>query len=78
LRRIFGEEVVCPGCGGRLRLVAKAEETVRSILSAMHLPMGPTGPPKETKPMSPDAHKEELELSDSGAGEGTDWPEYPE
>jgi len=39
---------------------------------------GADRPPKETKPMSPDAREEALEWSDSGAREGTDWPEYPE
>ena len=43
LRRTFGSEAVCPHCGGRLRLIAlvKTEQTIRKILSAMHLPTGP-------------------------------------
>ncbi|MEO6096273.1 MAG: transposase [Fibrobacteria bacterium] len=45
LRRTFGSEVVCPDCGGRLRLVAlvKTEASIQMLLAAFHLP---TGPPK--------------------------------
>ena len=45
LRRTFGAEIICPSCGGPLRLIAmvKAEKSIHTILSAMHLP---TGPPK--------------------------------
>lgn len=77
LRRTFGEEVRCPQCGGRLRLVAlvKTDETIKTLLTAMHLP---TGPPKVVKPMPPETHEEGLEWSEDGAGESTDWPEYPD
>jgi hypothetical protein len=60
--------MVCPECGGRLRLVAmvKAEKTTRAILSAMYLPFSPTGPLMQEKPVSLEAHEEELEWNDRG------------
>jgi hypothetical protein len=44
LRRAFGSEAVCQYCGGRLRLIAliKTEQTIRKIMSAMHLPTVPS------------------------------------
>lgn len=43
LQRTFGDEIVCPQCGGALRLIAlvKAERAIQTILTAMHLPTGP-------------------------------------
>jgi hypothetical protein len=78
LRRTFGEAVVCPDCGGRLRLIAlvKKEETVQTLLSAMQLPTQATGPPERAKPEP--AETEALELEWSGGGESADWPEYPD
>lgn len=85
LRRTFGEEVRCPTCGGRLRLVAmvKTEATVREILTAMHLPQSSTGPPNDeiSQPSEPEAT--ELDWGDGGRGDGDmsepmDWPEYPD
>ena len=76
LRRTFGEEGVCPDCGGRLRLIAlvKKEETIQALLKAMHLPTQATGPPERAKPEP--ATTEPLELEWSGEGESADWPEY--
>ncbi len=78
LRRTFGEEVVCPDCGGRLRLIAlvKKEETIQALLKALHLPTQATGPPERAKPEP--ATTEPLELEWSGEGESADWPEYPD
>jgi len=77
LRRTFGEAVVCPDCGGRLRLIAlvKKEETVQTLLSGMQLPTQATGPPERTK--SEPAEPEALEIEWSGEGESADWPEIP-
>ena len=60
LRRTFGEEIVCPSCGGSLRLIAlvKTERTIQTILSAMHLP---TGPPKIFDPGPALSGEEDLE-----------------
>ena len=68
LRRTFGSEVLCPACGGKLRLIAlvKKEETLRKILAAMHFP---TGPPKVSPARPPVGEKEELELSGGRADE---------
>jgi hypothetical protein len=73
LRRIFDEEVQCPDCGGRLRLIAlvKMEETSQALLSVLHLL---TGPPKVLDRVPPDASQEEFEVV--GEGESTDWPEF--
>ena len=78
LRRTFGEEGVCPDCGGRLRLIAlvKTEETIQTLLSAMQVLTQATGPPEMAK--SEPAEPEALELEWSGEGASTDWPEYPE
>lgn len=78
LRRTFGEEVVCPDCGGKLRLIAlvKKEETIQALLKARHLPTQATGPPERAQP-EPVA-TEPLELEWSGEGESADWPEYPD
>lgn len=66
LRRTFGEEVTCPDCGGRLRLIAlvKKEETILALLKALHLPTEATGPPEMAKPEP--ATTEPLELEWSG------------
>ena len=63
LRRTFGEEVVCPDCGGRLRLIAlvKKEETIQTLLSAMQLLTQATGPPGMAKSELPDSDVMELE-----------------
>ena len=78
LRRTFGEEVVCPDCGGKLRLIAlvKQEETIQTLLSAMHLLTQATGPPVAAQPEP--AETEALELEWSGEAESADWPEYPD
>jgi len=78
LRRTFGEQVVCPDCGGKLRLIAlvKKEETIQALLKAMHLLTQPTGPPEGAKPEP--AETEAMELEWSGEGESADWPEYPD
>ena len=62
LRRTFGEEVVRPDCGGRLRLIAlvKKEETIETLLTAVQLPTQATGPPERGK-LEP-AESEALEL----------------
>jgi len=76
LRRTFGEEVKCPNCGGRLRLIAlvKKEETIRAVLTALHFP---TGPPKEERAPSPAIGEEDRDRQE--AGESMDWPEeYPD
>jgi Putative transposase len=85
LRRTFGEEVRCPSCGGRLRLVAmvKTEATIREILIAMHLPQSSTGPPKQETRQSLEPEAIELDWGDGGSGEANicetvDWPEYPD
>jgi hypothetical protein len=75
-----GAEARCPDCGGKLKLIAlvKTEETIQSILSAMHLP---TGPPKVVKPRPPETsatHEEGIEWDVGGEGENADWPEYPD
>jgi hypothetical protein len=77
LRRTFGEEVQCPDCGGRLRLIAlvKKEETIRAVLTALHYP---TGPPKEAKASSLVAREDDLSGSGRGTDESTDRPEYPD
>jgi hypothetical protein len=69
LRRTFGSEVVCPDCGGKLKLIAlvKTETTIRTILAAMHLP---TRPPKVASPR-PRLNEESLEWSGE-VGEA-DW-----
>jgi hypothetical protein len=76
LRRTFGEEVKCPDCGGKLRLIAlvKKEETIQALLKAMHLQTEATGPPERSQPVA----TEPLELEWSGPGKSTDWPEYPD
>jgi Putative transposase len=76
LRRTFGEEVMCPQCGGALRLIAlvKKEETIQALLSAMHLP---TGPPKGAKSHLPGTAEEDFEWS-GGGDEIMDWLEYPD
>ena len=68
LRRTFGSEVLCPVCDGTLRLIAlvKKEETIITILTAMHMP---TGPPKVQTAQSPVGEEEELELSGGRAVE---------
>ena len=68
LRRTFGSEGLCPPCGGKLRLIAlvKKEETIITILTAMHMP---TGPPKVASTQSPVGEEEELELSGGRADE---------
>jgi len=68
LKRTFGSEVLCPHCGGKLRLIAlvKKEETIRKILTALHMP---TGPPKVQTAQSPVGEEEELELSGGRAVE---------
>ena len=78
LRRTFGEEVGCPDCCGRLRLIAlvKKEETIQTLLKAMHLPTQATGPPERVK--SEPAEPEALELKWSREGENADWLEYPD
>jgi hypothetical protein len=78
LRRTFGEEVGCPDCGGRLRLIAlvKKEETKQTLLKAMHLPTQATGPPERVK--SEPAEPEALELKWSREGESADCLEYPD
>jgi hypothetical protein len=70
LRRTFGSEVVCPECGGKLRLVAlvKTETTIRTMLAAMHLP---TGPPKAAS-LNPSAVEVE-DLDWSGGSKEVDW-----
>ena len=85
LRRTFGEEVRCPSCGGRLRLVAmvKTEATIREILTAMHVPQSSTGPPKQETRQSLEPEAIELDWGDGGSGEANicetvDWPEYPD
>lgn len=72
LRRTFGEEVKCPDCGGRLRLIAlvKKEGTIRAVLAALHFP---TGPPKVSSPRTWGE-----EPGDQEASESMDWPEYPD
>jgi hypothetical protein len=77
LRRTFGEEVKCPNCGGSLRLIAmvKTEETIQTLLAAMHFP---TGPPKAVNPGPRESDATELEWSGEGDGERPDWPEYPD
>jgi hypothetical protein len=78
LRRTFGEEVKCPDCGGKLRLIAlvKQEETIQTLLSAMRLLTQATGPPVAAQPEP--AETEALELEWSGEAESADWPEYPD
>ena len=78
LRRTFGEEVKCPACGGRLRLIAlvKKEETTTALLKAMQLPTQTRGPPEWAKPEP--AEPEALELEWNGEGESADWLEYPD
>jgi len=68
LRRTFGSEVLCPACGGKLRLIAlvKKEETIRKILTALHMP---SGPPKFAPARSPVGEEEELEPNGGGAEE---------
>ena len=64
LRRTFGSEIVCPNCGGALRLIAlvKTERTIQAMLMGMgiqqvfHSP----GPPKAMA--SPSTHYEEADL----------------
>ena len=59
LRRTFGSEIVCPNCGGALRLIAlvKTERTIQAMLLGMgiqqvfHSP----GPPKAMASPSPGA-----------------------
>ena len=40
LRRTFGSEIVCPNCGGAIRLMAllKTERTIKTILFGMGFP----------------------------------------
>ena len=54
----------------------KKEETIETLLSAMHLPPQATGPPvaAQSEPEEPEA----LELGWSGECETPDWPEYPD
>ena len=68
LRWKFGSEVLCPLCGGKLRLIAlvNKEVTIITILTAMHMP---TGPPKVASTQSPVGEEEELELSGGRADE---------
>jgi hypothetical protein len=42
-RRLIIPKARCPDCGGKLKLIAlvKTEESIRKILTAMHLPTGP-------------------------------------
>jgi hypothetical protein len=65
LRRTFGCEIVCPHCGGAIRLIAlvKTERTIETILFGMGFP---TGPPKVE--VSPLKLKEEVDL---------EWSEEP-
>lgn len=78
LKRTFGEEVKCPDCGGKLRLIAlvKKEETIQALLKAMHMQTEATGPPERAQ--AEPATTEPLELEWSGQGERADWPEYPD
>ena len=66
LRRTFGSEIVCPNCGGAIRLMAlvKTERTIQTILFGMGFP---TGPPKVE--VSPLKLKEEVDL---------EWSEEPQ
>nr|MDQ3003754.1 hypothetical protein [Fibrobacterota bacterium] len=75
LKRTFGSEVLCPHCGGKLRLIAlvKKEETIRKILAAMHFP---TGPPKFAPARSPVGEEEELEPNGGRAEE--EWLDQKE
>ena len=71
LRRTFGSEIVCPHCGGSIRLIAlvKTERTIETILFGMGFP---TGPPKATASIaevSPLKLKEEVDL---------EWSEEPQ
>ena len=61
LRRTFGEEVMCPQCGGKLRLIAlvKTEATIQVLLKAMHLQhvfhlrlLQPPGPTEGREPFA--------------------------
>ena len=73
LRRTFGDEVVCPHCGGALRLLGliKTERTIRTLLGAMHMP---AGPPKVFAPGPEPTDEESLEWrGDEGAT--PDWPD---
>ncbi len=74
LRRVFGSEVVCPDCGGTLRLISlvKTEATIRTLLAALHLSrvFHSPGPPKVAEAERP---PEEERLEWSGEVGEADW-----
>jgi len=72
LRRTFGDEIVCPQCGGAIRIIAlvKTERVIQEVFSAMHFP---TGPPKGAQPSRPVVEEKGLEWD--ADKESTEWPE---
>ena len=73
LRRTFGSEIVCPDCGGAIRLIAlvKTERTIQAMLRGMgiqqvfHSP----GPPEALVSQTTHYEKEDLEWNE----EAKDW-----
>ena len=71
LRRTFGEEIVCPECGGAIGLIAlvKTERTIQTILWAMHLPRVFHSPgPQKVVSSSPPRVFDDEDLERNGAG----------